>query len=403
MRGPLYQAFTDEEARIYQSARDLAKSHLRPANRELTHRALSQTPKSEPQFAGASFSAIAEQKLHAVMVPEAFGGLGKSCLLHGMVLESIAQAFPAVAVTIGVTNLVMGALVRFGSPAQKSHALKELASGKAIGAFSLSEPGAGSDASALQLTAVQEKKSFVVNGVKAWCSSAGVAHYYLVMARTSTDPTRGISAFLVPAGTAGLSIGSQEKKLGLWGSPLAQLIFDHCVLPREMLVGDLGEGFHIALSQLDIGRIGIAMVGTGIGWEALSWTVRALHQESLSREDKLARLEILTDAFTHISASRLLWQHAAAQRDRKGPISVLAAQSKLLSSEVAVSTVQACIDTIGWESVRHGHLLEGLWRDARALPIVEGTSQVQRRILARRLEKAGFSMASTLPEEIWTQ
>ncbi len=332
------------------------------------------------QFQREQFNQIAKLGLSSLLIPKEFGGGEQSHWDHYLVIETLARTSPAMAIVIGVTNLVQGAILQFGNAEQKKEYLPKLAKGEMLGAFSLSEPNAGSDAASLETKAVKNSNGYAITGNKMWCSSGGYADLYLLMARTGDDKSKGISAFLVPKDLPGFKIGKQEKKLGLRASSLAELIFESCQIPQKYLLGLEGQGLQVALSQLDAGRIAIGVVGVGIAKAALDLAGKH-HQKSP------IALESLADIYGEIQALDSHLYFTATAKDKGEKIKTLAAQLKLLGSDLAMHATNRVSELMGFEGVRPSGTVERLLRDAKALQIVEGTNQIQRLVLAREMEQ----------------
>ena len=295
-------------------------------------------------------------------------------------MEELARASLSLSVSVSVTNLVQGAVAAFGNADQKNAYLRPLITGEKLGAFSLSEPHAGSDAASLRLSAKKVDGGYVLNGSKCWCSNAGYADLYLVMGRTAEAKTRGITAFLVPAHTTGFRIGKMEKKLGLRASTLAELVFEDCFIPDAQRLGEEGQGFEVALSQLDAGRIAIGVVGIAAALEAIEVTWSG----DLSEGDR----HIFAGHFAEVVAARTLLAAAASRRDRREEFATFASSLKLLGSDLAVKVSHDAVHFLGYDGCRSGSTVERLLRDSKALQIVEGTNQIQRLVLSRKLDEA---------------
>jgi alkylation response protein AidB-like acyl-CoA dehydrogenase len=325
------------------------------------------------------FNECAKLGLTSLMVPKKYGGQEKSARAHYAFIEETCRSSMAIGVAVGVTNLVQGALVAFGSDEQKQKYLSRMITGELLGAFSLSEPGSGSDAAGLCCAAQKTKDGYKINGNKVWCSNAGIADLYLLMARTGEDKVKGISAFLIPRETKGFRVGKLEKKLGLWSSTLAELIFEDCLIPESLRLGKEGEGFSIALSQLDGGRIGIAACGIGVALEALERVSSMPQPEGV--QHRLA---------THLAylqaAKSLLWE-VADRKDRGEKITLGAAEVKMLASDLAMQITSDAVEFMGEYGYTRGGEVERMMRDAKALQIVEGTNQIQRIVIAREIRK----------------
>ena len=315
-------------------------------------------------------------------VPPEWDGVGGDTRCRVSVLEELAHASAAVAVLLAVHYGVCAAPIqKWGTERQKERFLRPLARGELIGAFGLTEPGVGSDTARLATRYARAEGGFVLNGSKMFISNAVSAGIVLVFA--TSDPTRGshgISAFIVPPGTTGFSVAQRLDKLGLRGSETAELVLTEVRLPSESLLGAEGEGLHIALGALTGGRVGIASCALGVAraaFEELRRNVRA-HDEEWHRP-------LLARAYSELAAARSLVERAAARQDSGGPFEEAASVAKLTASRAAVSIASMGVDVAGPEGVRDGAAAERLWRDARVFPIVEGTTEIQELILARRL------------------
>lgn len=339
-------------------------------------------------FDRSVFAKLARGGLHAVAHPREYGGLGLESGAFAIMIQEIARASLSLSVTVGVTNLVQGALSRYGSDIQKDTALRKLLTGEWIGAFSLSEPHSGSDAAALRLKATATQGGYRLNGTKCWCSTAGKADVYLVMARTGEHKTRGISAFLVPKETRGFRIGKMEAKLGLKSSPLAELIFEDCFVDDSHLVGLPGQGLEVALSQLDGGRVTIASAGLGTLLTAIEvgWTWGLCRQKTGGEFPEGMR-QRLAEIFAGAESVRGLILQAGILLQRGESITRVASQAKLLSSELAMTGISEILTWLGNDGLWAPCHLERIFRDAKALQIVEGTTQIQKLVLSRQLDE----------------
>ena len=326
--------------------------------------------------------------LIAQSVPKEFGGGGASYRCHYAVIEELARGPIAFSVTIAVTNLVMGGLLAFGNESQKKTYLPKLTSGEWLGAFSLSEPQSGSDAAGLMLKATKVSGGYSLTGNKCWCSSGGDADLYLVMGRTGEHKTKGISSFLVTKNTKGFRIGKKEKKMGLRASALTELIFEDCFISDVQMLGKEGDGFAVALSQLDAGRIGIGTCGTGIALATIERMQKELNGDfGKSCLFKDAISQKFSEYYSRLQAIKLLVTTAAELKDKSQDIKILASQIKLLASDLAMESSQDLVHFLGERGFREEEEVERFFRDAKALQIVEGTNQIQRLVLAREMEK----------------
>ncbi|MFM8312997.1 MAG: acyl-CoA dehydrogenase family protein, partial [Deltaproteobacteria bacterium] len=335
-----------------------------------------------------AFQVFATEGLIAQGVPKEFGGAGASYRCHYAVIEECAKGPISFSVSIAVTNLVMGGLLVYGNETQKKTYLPKLTSGEWLGAFSLSEPQSGSDAAGLMLKVKKASGGYTLTGTKCWTSSGGEADLYLVMGRTGEHKTKGISSFLVTKDTPGFRIGKKEKKLGLRSSPTTELIFEDCFIPEAQRLGNEGDGFGVALSQLDAGRIGIGACGTGIATAAIEAMQKELNgpfgatcpfKESIAQK--------FSEYYARLQAIKLLITTASELKDQNQDIKVLAAQIKLLGSDLAMETSQDLVHFLGEKGCLEENEVERFFRDAKALQIVEGTNQIQRLVIAREMEK----------------
>jgi butyryl-CoA dehydrogenase len=368
-----------EEQLVRSQAKLLADTLLRPFARQDDEQCF---------FRRDAFNKFAAQGLTALAISKTYGGAGLSSLSYYAALEEVARTSASMCVTIGVTNLVQGAITTFGTEKQKQEFLPRLCKGEWLGAFSLSEPQSGSDAAGLRTQVERSDRGYVITGTKVWCSSAGYADVYLVMARTSPDRYHGITAFLVSKDTPGFRVGKQEKKLGLRASPLAELIFEECEIPESHRIGEEGEGFKVALSQLDSGRIAIGVIGIALTTEAIERVFQFFLGEAKERPEEFeaARLSV-SDYFARAQAIRSLTATASLLRDQGKRITTPAAQIKLLASDLAMQATSESVTLIGPAGSLREYEIERLMRDSKALQIVEGTNQIQRAVLAREMEE----------------
>ncbi len=315
-------------------------------------------------------------------IPPEWGGSGGDTRSIVAVLEELARASSAVAVLVAVHQSVCAApILRWGTPEQKETFLRPLARGERIGAFGLTEPGAGSDTARIACRYVREGAEFVLHGTKMFTSNAVSAGTILVFA--TSDPSlgaHGISAFVVPPGTPGFSVAQRLDKLGLRGSETTELVLDGVRLPAEALLGREGEGLHVALDALSGGRVGIASCALGVARAAFEEMRRAVRV----RDEEWKR-PVLARAYTELSAARALVERAAALKDAGAEYVEAASVAKLSASRAAFSIASSGVDVAAPESMRAGSPSERLLRDARVFPIVEGTTEIQELILARWL------------------
>jgi alkylation response protein AidB-like acyl-CoA dehydrogenase len=333
----------------------------------------------------------------AMNVPEPDGGLGASAVAFALVLEEVASQWPSLAVGVSVNSgIVCSSIVRLGTPEQKRAFLPMLSDGRGLAAFCLTEPTAGSDAASLRATARREGDCWVLDGTKVFVTSARYAPFFIVLARVGQpEPARphaGITAFLVPAGTPGVIVGKAERKLGLQASETSTVIFDGARIPLDNVLGTEGKGFsEVAMAGLDAGRIGIGAQSVGIGRGAIEMAVHYAKERSQFGSPIASFQAIqfsLAQVRTEIEAARLLVLRAAWLRDRQAPFTREAAQAKLYASEAANRAASACLQVFGGYGYMRETEIERYFRDARATTIYEGTSEVQRVVIARSLVAA---------------
>ena len=344
-------------------------------------------------FPEAAHKGLAELGAYGICVPEEYGGAGLDYLTLALVLEEIAAGDGGTSTPISVTNCPYNAiLMRYGSEAQKQQWLAPAARGEMLGAFALTEPHVGSDASALRTTAVRQGDEYVLNGVKQFITSGANGHAAIVIAVTDKAAgKRGMSAFVVPThklGNAGWQVARLEDKLGQHSSDTAQINLQDCRVPAANLIGEEGEGYRIALSALEGGRIGIGAQSVGMARSALEVAVAyAKERESFGTAiiNHQAVAFRLADCATRLEAARQLIWHAAALRDAGQPCLKEAAMAKLFATETAEAVCSAAIQTLGGYGYVADFPLERIYRDVRVCQIYEGTSDVQKIIITRAL------------------
>lgn len=373
-------SLTEDQELLQGEVRRFAEERIRPgvAERDREHR-----------FPIDIFQEMGEMGLLGMLVPEEYGGAGMDTLSYLLALEEIARVDPAVAVTMSVTNSVCcWPIARFGSEALKRKVLPSLASGQTLGGFGLTEPGSGSDAGSLRTTARRDGDFWVVNGEKAWITNAGFAGWYVVVART--DPQagkRGLSAFVVPGDAPGFSVGQPEEKLGLKSSRTAQIFFADCRVPAENLLGAEGQGMKIALATLDHSRLGIAAQSVGIHQRALELAV-AYAKDRVQFGVPIAQHQAiqfkLAQIATDLAASRaLMWYGASLEHSSQA--GRFSAQAKVFASEAANRACQESLQIHGGNGFHDDYEIARLYRDVRVTTIYEGTSEMQRMVIARNL------------------
>jgi butyryl-CoA dehydrogenase len=375
---------TEEQSEIQRTAREFAAAEIAPHSAAWDR---------DSYFDRAVIGKMGELGLLGMMLPEEFGGLGLPTTTYLVALEEIAASDASIAVAMSVHNsLPTQMLLRWGTPAQKERFLAPMARGDMLGAFALSEPEAGSDAASLTTQAVRDGDCWVLNGTKAWVTSGSEADVIIVMARTDLPNERrgprGISAFVVTPDLPGFRVGKKEDKMGLRASPTVQLDFSNLRVPADNLLGREGGGFTMAMQSLDNGRLGIAAQAIGIARCALEHaTVYAGERRQFGKPIKeFEAIQFkLADMATRIAAARALLYQAAAAKDRGEQITQYSAMSKLFASETAMWVTTQAIQIFGGYGYVKEYPVERLFRDAKVTEIYEGTSEIQRIVIAREL------------------
>ena len=339
-------------------------------------------------FPRDAFATAGDIGLLGLPYPSAFGGAEQPYEVYLQVIEELARTWLTVALGVSVHTLACFPLARYGTPEQQQRWLPQLLGGQTLGAYSLSEPDAGSDAAALRTRAVPDGGGYRIDGTKAWTTHAGVADFYTVMVRTSDDGSRGISCFLLPADAEGLVAAPPEHKMGLRASPTAQLHLSGVRAGVERMIGSPGEGFSIALAALDTGRLGIAACSVGLAQAALDVAVdyagqRRQFGRPIGQFQGVAFL--LADMATSVEAARALYLRAARRLDAGLPVTREAAMAKLFCSDVAMRAATDAVQVLGGSGYVEDYPVERYLREAKALQIVEGTNQVQRMVISRHL------------------
>jgi alkylation response protein AidB-like acyl-CoA dehydrogenase len=333
------------------------------------------------------FPALGAAGLLSLPQPEEWGGGGQPFEVYLQVLEEIAARWAAVAVAVSVHSLSSHPLLAFGSDEQKQQWLPGMLSGEQIGAYSLSEPQAGSDAAALQCKAVKADGGYVLNGSKSWITHGGRADFYTVFARTG-EGSRGVSCFLVPGDLPGLSFGKPEEKMGLHAVPTTAAFYDQAHIEEDRLIGDEGQGLTIAFSALDSGRLGIAAVATGLAQAALDEAVRyANERTSFGRKiiDHQGLGFLLADMAAAVTSARATYLDAARRRDAGRPYSQQASVAKLVATDAAMKVTTDAVQVFGGVGYTRDYRVERYMREAKIMQIFEGTNQIQRLVIARGL------------------
>ncbi|MFJ3711740.1 acyl-CoA dehydrogenase family protein [Streptomyces sp. NPDC090053] len=340
------------------------------------------------RFPREIFTLLSEAGLLGLPYDSAHGGGDQPYEVYLQVLEELASARLTIGLGVSVHSLACHALAGYGTKEQQTAQLPAMLGGGLLGAYCLSEPASGSDAASLRTKAVREGDEWIITGTKAWITHGGIADFYTVLARTGGDGARGISAFLVPGDADGLDAAVPEKKMGMKGSPTAQLHFDGVRVSDARRIGEEGQGFAIALSALDSGRLGIAACAIGVAQAALDEAVEyATGRRQFGRPiaDFQGLRFMLADMATQIEAGRALYLAAARLRDAGRPFSRQAAMAKLFCTDAAMRVTTDAVQVLGGYGYTADFPVERFMREAKVLQIVEGTNQIQRMVIARHL------------------
>ncbi|MEL3945958.1 MULTISPECIES: acyl-CoA dehydrogenase family protein [Streptomyces] len=373
---------TEEARDLFALVRELIKGEIAPhaaAEEEAGH------------FPRELFTLLSESGLLGLAYDSEFGGGDQPYEVYLQVLEELAAARLTVGLGVSVHSLACHGLAGYGTKEQQAEHLPDMLGGGLLGAYCLSEPSSGSDAASLRTKAVREggeDGDWVITGTKAWITHGGIADFYTVLARTGGEGARGVTAFLVPGDAEGLQAAAPEKKMGMKGSPTAQLHFDGVRVSDARRIGEVGQGFAIALSALDSGRLGIAACAIGVAQAALDEAVAyATERKQFGRPiaDFQGLRFMLADMATQIEAGRALYLAAARLRDAGRPFSKQAAMAKLLCTDTAMKVTTDAVQVLGGYGYTLDFPVERFMREAKVLQIVEGTNQIQRMVIARHL------------------
>ncbi|MDR6977400.1 alkylation response protein AidB-like acyl-CoA dehydrogenase [Streptomyces sp. 3330] len=378
---PVDRSLPTAEAReLMTLVRDIARREIAPAAAE---------EEDAGRFPRELFTLLSASGLLGLPYDSAHGGGDQPYEVYLQVVEELAAARLTVGLGVSVHTLASYALAAHGTDAQRAAHLPAVLGGGQLGAYCLSEPSAGSDAASLRTRAVREGGgAWVISGTKAWITHAGLADFYTVLARTGGAGASGITAFLVPGDAPGLSVAAPERKMGLKGSPTAQVHFDGVRIPDDRRLGDEGQGFAIALAALDSGRLGIAACAVGVAQAALDEAVAwATQRRQFGRRiaDFQGMRFLLADMATRIEAGRALYLAAARLRDAGRPFARQAAMAKLHCTDAAMQVTTDAVQVLGGYGYTADFPVERYLREAKVLQIVEGTNQIQRMVIARHL------------------
>jgi alkylation response protein AidB-like acyl-CoA dehydrogenase len=371
-----------------EEAQDLLALVREIAARELMPQAAA--AEEAERFPREVFRTLGEAGLLSLPYPEEFGGGSQPAEVYLQVLEELGAAWSSVAVGVSVHALSCFPLVHFGSDTQRKTWLPDMLSGETLGAYCLSEAHAGSDPAAMRTRAVRHGDGYLIRGAKAWTTHAGQADFYTVMARTSDDPRRGVSCFLVPADAAGLTAAPPEHKMGLTGSTTATMHFDDVHVAADRMIGGEGQGLAIAFAALDSGRLGIAAVATGLAQAALDLAAsyaneREAFGKRLIEHEGLAFL--LADMAVETETARAVYLSAARLKDAGLPYGREASIAKLVATDNAMSVTTNAVQVLGGAGYTRDFPAERYMREAKVMQIFEGTNQIQRLLISRQLTR----------------
>jgi len=372
---------TEEAQDLIELTREICSEQLAPK---------ASAAEAAAEFPRDTFRLLGDAGLLSLAYPEEVGGGGQPYEVYLQVVEEIAVAWMSVAGGVSVHSLTCYPVAQFGTDAQKAELLPDMLGGSMLGAYCLSEPQAGSDVSAIstRATPVGDGSAYRLRGTKAWISHAGHADFYTTFARTGDHPSKGLSCFVVPAGTEGLSFGEPERKMGLACDTVRQVYFEDAVVDAGRLVGEPGMGMSIALSALDSGRLGIAAAATGLAQAALDVaagyaTERKQFGRAISEFQGLSFL--LADMEAAVTSARATYLHAARLRDAGRPFSKQAAIAKLVCTDAAMKVTTDAVQVLGGYGYTQDFPVERYMREAKVTQIFEGTNQIQRLVIARQL------------------
>jgi Acyl-CoA dehydrogenases len=376
---------TEEQKLIRDMVRSFAEAEVAPSAAE--------RDEAEHFDRALMFDRLAELGLTGIVFPEEYGGAGADYISYAIAVEELSRVCGSTGVTLSAhLSLCANPIYMFGTEAQKQKFLTPLAKGEKIGAFGLTEPSAGSDAGGTKTTATRDGNDWILNGSKIFITNAGEAEIYVVLARSdkSAEKHRGISAFIVEKGTPGFSFGKKEKKMGIRSSPTMELVFENCRIPGENLLGKDGEGFKVAMKTLDGGRIGIAAQALGIAQGALDAALAYAKEREQFNKPIAAFQGVsfqLADMATQIEAARLLVYNAAYRASAGLSYSQESAIAKLFASETAMKVTTQAVQIHGGYGYTREFPVERMMRDAKITEIYEGTSEVQRVVIAAMLTR----------------
>lgn len=373
--------FTDEQEMMRKMVRDFAQKEVAPAVERMER---------EDRFPRELIDRMGELGLMGVPIPESYGGSGMDYISYIIAIHELSKVSATLGVILSVhTSVGTNPILMFGTDEQKQHYLPKLAAGEYVGAFALTEPSAGSDASSLKTTAKQDGGHYILQGSKVFITNGGEADTYITFARTGEAPgSKGISAFIVEKDSPGLIIGKKEKKMGLRGSNTVELTFDQCKIPKAQLLGKQGEGFKIAMAILNVGRIGIAAQALGIGEGALEHAIAYAKERKQFGKSIAVNQGIsfkLADMATEVEAAKLLTYRAAALVEQGASCAKEVSMAKMYASKTAMRTAIETVQIFGGYGYTEDYPAERYFRDAKVTEIYEGSNEIQRIVIAKNL------------------
>ncbi|OOE14764.1 acyl-CoA dehydrogenase [Fictibacillus arsenicus] len=373
--------FTEEQKMMQKMVRDFAQKEIAPAIEHM---------EETEEFPRHLIKKMAELGLMGIPIPEEYNGAGMDFTSYIIAINELSKVSATIGVILSVhTSVGTNPILYFGNEEQKKKYIPKLASGEYLGAFGLTEPSSGSDAASLKTRAVKKGDHYILNGSKIFITNAGEADVYIVFASTEPDKgSYGISAFIVDKDTPGFSVGKKEKKMGLSGSNTCEIVFEDARVPAENLLGNEGEGFKIAMSNLDVGRIGIAAQSLGIAEAALEYATNYAKERKQFGKPIGANQGLgfkLADMATEVEAAKLLTYRAADLKTNNMSCGKEASMAKLFASETAMKSAIEAVQVYGGYGYTKEYPVERLFRDAKVCQIYEGTSEIQRMVLSKHL------------------
>jgi len=376
---------TKQQKLAQKIAREFAQQELEPRAQELDE---------TMEFPRDAIQKMAQLGFMGISIPKEYGGAALDNVSYTLIIEELAKACASTAIIVAVHNSVCAFPIHLlGTEKQKQNYLIPLAQGKKLGAFALTEPNAGSDPASMETTAELKGKHYILNGTKIFITNGGSADIVIVMASTDRSKrSRGITSFIVEKGTKGFYVGTKENKIGIRGSDTCELIFENCAVPFENILGTPGDGLVSALTTLDTGRIGVGAQALGVAQGAMEESIKyAIERKQFGRPigDFQAIQWMIADMATEIAAARFLVQRAAWLKDQGRPFALESSMAKLYASEVAMRTTTKAIQFHGGYGCTKDYKVERYFRDAKVIEIYEGTSEIQRLIIARNIIRKG--------------